>query len=169
MKARGFTLLEFAVSMALFALLAGGLLVRLADYQRESERVAAQGMMGAMRTALAVREAQLKGAGDGAAVAALRQENPFHWLAHLPRNYQGEYYRPRAGLVKEGSWYFDPSDRTVNYVQYRDTFSSEIPKLLIFKVELFREPDPIRTSERSEAEPGFALAQVTGKAASTDH
>jgi len=169
MKMRGFTLLEFAVSMALFSLLAGALLVQLAHYQRESDRVAAQTLVGAMRTALAVRAAQLEGAGDNIGVLALQKENPFHWLAQLPKNYQGEYYRPRAGLVREGNWYFDPSDRTVNFVQYRDTFSTEIPKLLNFKVELFREPDPIRRSERSEAEPGIALAQVTGKAASTDH
>ena len=167
MRTRGFTLLEFAVCMALCALLAGGLLARLAEYQRESQRVAALNMVSAMRTALAVRVAQ--GTGNGAGLNALERENPFHWLAQLPKNYQGEYYRPRAGVVKEGNWYFDPSDRSVNYVQYRDTFSSEIPKLLNFKVELFREPNPATTGARSQAEPGISLAQVTGKAASTDH
>ncbi len=169
MKARGFTLLEFAICMALCALLAGGLLVRLAEYQRESQRVAAMNMVSAMRTALAVRAAQLQGTGSEAALTTLQRENPFHWLAQLPKNYQGEYYRPRAGLVREGNWYFDPSDRTVNFVQYRDTFSSEIPKLLNFKVELFREPNPTRTGARTQAEQGISLAQVTGKAASTDH
>ncbi|WP_288380167.1 type II secretion system protein [uncultured Massilia sp.] len=168
-KTRGFTLLELSICLALCALLAGMLLVRLAQYQRESQRVAAQGMVSAMRTAMAVRAAQLQGAGSGADLDALQRENPFLWLAELPKNYQGEYYRPRPGMVKEGNWYFDPSDRTVNFVQVRDTFSPEIPKLLNFKVELFREPNPNRTGERRESEPGIALAQIAGKAASTDH
>jgi len=169
MKSRGFTLFEFAVCMSLCALMVGSLLMRLAEYQRESDRVAAHTLVGAMRTAMAVRSAQLKGAGDAAGVAALRQENPFHFLAQLPKNYQGEYYRPRAGLVEEGNWYFDPSDRTVNYVQYRDTFSTEIPKLLNFNVELFREPDPSSNDERREAARGIMLSQTNGKAAPLDH
>ncbi len=169
MRSRGFTLLEFAVCMSLCALLAGGLLVRLADYQRESERIAAQGLLGAMRTAMAVRAAQLSATGGAAAVSGLERENPFGWLERLPKNYHGEYYRPRAGLVKQGHWYFDPSDRTVNFVQHSDTFSSEIPKLLKFKVKLLREPDPANTGHRREAEQGLMLAQVTGKPASTDH
>ena len=169
MRSRGFTLLEFAVCMSLCAVLAGGLLLRLAEYQRESQRVAAQGLVSAMRTAMAVRAAQLQGAGDQAGLSTLHQENPFRWLGRFPANYQGEYYRPRAGLVKDGHWYFDPSDRTVNFVPYRDTFSSEIPKLLKFKVELSREPDPTSTGERREAEQGITLTQMTGKPASTDH
>jgi len=169
MRARGFTLLEFAVCMSLCALLSGALLVRLAHYQRESDRVAAQGLLGAMRTAMAVRAAQIGVAGGKGTVNELLLENPFSWLSRLPKNYQGEYYRPGPGLVKEGQWYFDPSDRTVNFVQHSDTFSSEIPKLLKFKVELLREPDPTRTGERREAEQGVTLAQLTEKAASTDH
>lgn len=169
MKPRGFTLLEFAVCMSLCALLAAALLVRLGEYQRESERVAVQGLVGAMRTAMAVRAARLSAAGGEVALNGLQQENPFSWLERLPTNYQGEYYRPRAGLVKEGHWYFDPSDRTVNFVQHSDTFSSEIPKLLKFKVELLREPDPASTGQRREAEQGLMLAQVIGKPASTDH
>jgi prepilin-type N-terminal cleavage/methylation domain-containing protein len=169
MRARGFTLLEFAVCMSLCAVLACGLLLRLAEYQRESQRVAALGTLSAMRTAMAVRAAQLQATGDQVGLNALYQENPFRWLGRLPANYQGEYYRPRAGLVKDGHWYFDPSDRTVNFVQYRDTFSSEIPKLLKFKVELSREPDPTRTGARRQAEQGLMLTQVTGKPASTNH
>ncbi len=167
MRSRGFTLLEFAVCMSLCALLAGGLLTRLADYQRESERVAAEGLLGAMRTALAVRAAQAGAA--GAVKAGLPHENPFLWLEHLPSNYQGEYYRPRAGLIKGGHWYFDPSDRTVNFVPHNDTFSSEIPKLLKFKVELLRELDPPNPGERRQAEQGFTLTQTIGAAESTDH
>ncbi len=161
MRSRGFTLLEFAVCMALCAMLAGGLLLRLAEYQRESQRVAAQGMLAAMRTAMSVRAAQLRSVGGEAAVAGLLRENPFYWLARMPSNYQGEFYRPRAGLVGEGKWYFDPSDRSINFVQRSDTFSSEIPKLLKFKVELLREPDPIRSDERREAEQGLTLARFT--------
>jgi general secretion pathway protein G len=166
-RARGFTLLELAVCVALCTLLAGFLLVRLAEYQRESERVAAHRLAAAMRTAMAVRVAQLGGSAND--LMTLSRENPFRWLARPPKNYQGEFYKPQPGLIKEGHWYFDPSDRTVNFVQHSDTFSSEIPKLLKFKVELLREPDPIRTGERRQAERGIALARVTEKAASTDH
>lgn len=169
MRSRGFTLLEFAVCMSLCAVLACGLLLRLAQYQRESQRVAAMGTLSAMRTAMAVRAAQLQGMGDQTGLNALYQENPFRWLGRLPANYQGEYYRPRTGLIKDGHWYFDPSDRTVNFVQSRDTFSSEIPKLLKFKVKLLGEPDPTSTGERREAEQGITLTRLTGKPASTDH
>lgn len=134
-RCRGATRFEFAVCVVVMGLLAGVLLGRLLEWRAQSERVAAYHVVGALRTALAVREAQLSAAG-GNTTLALARENPMAWLLRRPANYLGEYYAPDLATLRRGAWFFDRNDRTVNYLLASDTFSFQTSKLLKFKVEL---------------------------------
>lgn len=135
-RCRGATRFEFAVCIVVMGLLAGVLLGRLLEWRVQSERAAAYHVLGALRTALAAREAQLVTAAGRDAVLTLLQENPMGWLLRQPANYVGEYYSPDPDMLRRGAWFFDRTDRTVNYVLSNDTFSSKTSKLLKFKVEL---------------------------------
>ncbi|MDK6078060.1 hypothetical protein [Massilia varians] len=135
-RMRGATRFEFAVCVVVMGLLAGGLLGRLLEWRVQSERAAAYHVVGALRTALAVREAQLVTEAGRDAALVLMQENPMHWLLRQPANYIGEYYAPDLETLRRGAWFFDRTDRTVNYVPSNDSFSSRTSRLLKFKVEL---------------------------------
>ena len=135
-REHGATRFEFAVCIVVTGLLAGLLLGRLLEWRAQSERSAAYHVVGALRTALAAREAQLVAAAGRDAALTLLQENPMGWLLRRPANYVGEYYAPDPGMLRRGAWFFDRTDRTVNYVLSNDTFSSGTSKLLKFKVEL---------------------------------
>jgi general secretion pathway protein G len=165
----GFTRFEFAVCAALSAALAGMLLLKIAQYHAQMERAAAMQVVAAARTAMAVRIARVTGRAEAGSLEAIARENPLSWLARMPENYQGEYYRPHPGLIKPGHWYFDRADKSINFLLSSDTFSPGTSNLLKFKVELSREPDPNRSGGRREATRGLILAQVTGRTGSTHH
>jgi general secretion pathway protein G len=135
-RIRGATRFEFAVCVVVTGVLAGMLLGRLLEWRAQSERIAAYHVVGALRTALAAREAQLVTAAGRDAALTLMQENPMSWLLRQPANYVGEYYAPDPEMLQRGAWFFDRMDRTVNYVLSSDTFSSGTSRLLKFKVEL---------------------------------
>lgn len=135
-RSRGATRFEFTVCIVVTGLLAGVLLGRLLEWRVQSERTAAYHVVGALRTALAAREAQLVTTAGRDAAFSLLQENPMSWLIRQPANYLGEYYSPDPATLRGGAWFFDRTDRTVNYVLSSDTFSSGTSNLLKFKVEL---------------------------------
>jgi len=167
--ARGFTLFEFAVCASLCAVLAGTLLSRLRVYQRESERVAVEHVVASIRTALSVRAAREFAAGGEPKLRALAEQNPLSWMGRPPRQYQGEFYRLEADLLKPGHWYFDRSDKSVNFLHSNDTFSPKTSKLLRFKVKLLREPDPNRSGGRREATGGLVFVQLAAPTKSDNH
>lgn len=160
MKTRsgGATRFELAICTVLVAVLATTLLGRLLDYRVESERAAAHQVAGALRSALAARAAQL--AGDAAALAALSQDNPLKLLSRVPANYIGEYYSPDVLTLRKGSWFFDRSDKSVNYLFSRDTISHQKSNLLRFKVEFTRSPQTNRTDRVEGVAQGLALSEV---------
>ena len=168
-RTRGWSRLECAVFALLALLVAGWMLARVLEYRALLERAAAMQVVSAARTGMAVRAARLAGQGGPQALEALAQENPVTWLVHSPRNYQGEYYRPAAGTIKPGHWYFDRADKTINFLQSNDTFSAKTSKLLKFKVELLRELAPAGKHGRNEAILGLVLGQVVDRVASNHH
>lgn len=167
-RARGFSLFELAVCMALVGVLIWGLLHALTESRRQAERVMVRQLVAAVRTALAERSASLLGRGDGAAIAQLMQENPLGLLSVQPGNYLGERYRPAAAELKHGYWYFDRADRSINYLLRHDTFAPETSKLLKFKVKLSPEPLPAGGGGRRKAYQGLSFDLVSDRDTSTE-
>ena len=151
---------EFMVCTVLVAVLTGALLARLLAWREQSERTAAYHVVGALRTALAARAAQAGMARGEGAVAALMQENPMSWLDRTPANYLGEYYSPDLNSLRRGAWFFDRTDKTINYLLGSDTFSSGTSNLLKFKVELSRTSDPSGINGGSRNPGALAIGEV---------
>ena len=157
--------LELAVAAVLAALLAGMLLECLIAYRAEAERVAAKQLISSLRTTLAMRSAQAQAGGGDTALMALVHQNPMRWLVSRPVNYLGEYYSaPKEGLPS-GHWYFDRSAKTLVYLAPENkTFSSGTQKVLVFKVELLRVPDPADASKPRGGSKGLTLDQLDDQA-----
>jgi len=166
--ARGFTLFELTIAAVVLSLLAGVLLNRLVPYIGESEHVAAKQLISSLRTALAVRSAQVVSRGGQDALGALAEENPMFWLADRPKNYIGEYYSPNENDLPKGNWYFDKASKTLVYLSasYK-SFSSEPPKFLRFKVEWLRVSNPVKSEIRSKVTEGLVLEEVDSQLVAT--
>ena len=157
----GATRLELAVATILAAVLAGLLLDRLTAYQGEAERVAVKQLTSSLRTALAVRSAEVVARGEQGGLAALAGQNPMRWLQKTPENYLGEYVAAGTEGLPKAAWYFDRTGQALVYLPSADkSFSSEIQKVLIFKVKLLRVPDPVEASGRREVTAGLVLDQM---------
>jgi general secretion pathway protein G len=156
----GFTLLEFAVAAGLLGLLAAALLSRVLFYHAEAERVAAEQLVGTLRSALQVRAAQASAAPGGQGLGRLADENPIGWLSEKPANYLGEYYAPPLEELPSGNWFYDRRDRSLVYLPaaYK-SFSFQTSKFLKFKVKLFRLPTP-RGGGLGNPNQGIVLDQV---------
>jgi type II secretory pathway pseudopilin PulG len=162
----GFTLLEGAVAAALFALLTAVLVSRLLFYNGEAERVAAEQLIGTLRTALQVRSAHALATRGEAGLAPLVDENPMAWLSGKPDNYLGEFYSPDPRKIPTGNWFFDRSDRSLAYLPNdHESFSIETSKFLKFKVKLILLPNPDASSGRSKVSKGVTLDQVNDRIA----
>jgi type II secretory pathway pseudopilin PulG len=137
----GFSLFEFGVVAAIFALLVGIGANRLLFYQREAQTVAAEQLIVTLRSALQLRVAQLRASQRDDEIAALLDENPIAWLAQPPPNYLGEYYSPDTANLAAGNWYFERRDRQLVFLlTAKNSFSFRSSILLKFKVESLRIP-----------------------------
>ena len=138
---RGFTLLEFAVVVAITALLSTVLLHRLDESRRAAEEAAARQTVAALRTALQVEVARALAQGRADTLATLAGQNPIRLLAHPPVNYLGEFALSEQGRVARHGWVFDPRDKILVYLtSERERFASGKSELPRFKVELSRNP-----------------------------
>jgi general secretion pathway protein G len=138
---RGFTLLEFAIVVAVTALLSTVLLHRLDAYRRAAEEAAARQTVAALRTALQVEAARALAQGRTDSLATLATQNPMRLLARPPANYLGEFALSEQGRVARHGWVFDPRDKILVYLtSERERFASGKSELPAFKVELSRNP-----------------------------
>jgi general secretion pathway protein G len=138
---RGFTLLEFAVVVAITALLSAVLLHRLDESRRAAEEAAARQTVAALRTALQVEVARALAQGRTDTLATLAGQNPIRLLARPPANYLGEFALSAQGRVARHGWVFDPRDKILVYLtSERERFASGKSELPRFKVELSRNP-----------------------------
>jgi general secretion pathway protein G len=138
---KGASLLEFVVTAAIVAILAGFLMKSVWFYQGQAEDVAVRHVVGNVRTALDVKLAQAKLSGKTLDVALLAEENPFNWLKDKPVNYAGEYYAPSDEQIGPGNWCFDRNDKTLVYLlNNRNPLGSSQLKRLKFKVKLLSLP-----------------------------
>lgn len=140
-KARGFTLLEFAVCTVVVAVLTGVLLQRLLDYRERAEMAAVEQLAGVLRSALVLKVGQLQARGRESETALLVGQNPIEWLAEKPRNYAGEFFTPSAQQVEPGNWYFDLKTKSLVYLISKEKkFPQGTAKRINFKVEFSRLP-----------------------------
>lgn len=114
--ARGFTLVELAVAMAVFAVLVGVLLTRVAYYQERAEELAVRQTVEILRVALRLKVSQLYVTNRLQEAGALADDNPIDWLKEKPGNYVGEYFSPEIKDIPAGNWYFDRRDKTLVYL-----------------------------------------------------
>lgn len=113
---RGFTMIELVVAVCIVAITAAVLLGKLRFYQEAAEKAAMQQTVSAIQSALTFRVAEMILRSELDQADGLARENPMAWLARQPPNYAGERVNPMPDEVAPGSWYFDPSDRTLVYV-----------------------------------------------------
>ncbi|QNA88880.1 hypothetical protein G4G28_11000 [Massilia sp. Dwa41.01b] len=167
-KQRGASLFELALGAIAASLLAGVLLNSIITYIGESERVAVKQLIGSLRTALAVRSAQVISTRGEDGLIALAYQNPMDWLMKRPQNYLGEYYAPEKDELPTGNWYFDKVDHTLVYLpSVAKSFSWETSKFLMFKVKFIRVPSPVDSSGRNKVTTGLVLDQIPDQTATT--
>ena len=162
-RQRGFSLFEFGVVAALFALLVGIAANRLHFYQEEAESVAAEQLISTLRVALQLKVAHAVSSGQPEELIVLADANPIAWLEKAPMNYLGEYYSPDKQKLKIGHWYFDRGEKTLVYLlSHRNSFAFRSSILLKFKVESVRLPSiPAKQALAAEIH-NLALVQVVG-------
>ncbi len=155
-KHQGFTLIELAVVVAIVAVLATAILSRALFYQEEAEKVATEQMLGTLRSALHLQIASLLVNGKTNEVTQLIDRNPMDWLAEKPKNYVGEYYTPKPGMVAAGNWYFDLQTKNLIYVvnnqEHLHTAPGEGNKLR-FRAKLVTSLSSASASQGQEAKP----------------
>jgi general secretion pathway protein G len=152
---RGFMLLEFAVTVLVAATVSAFLLNRIGFYREQAELAATHQLVGALRTALQARAAQLQATGQAAALRALADDNPMDLLVNKPANYLGEYDAPDPEKIGRTGWVFDARDKSIVYLlPNAESFSFGTARLLRFKVEFRRTPEQRTLS--------LALNQVSG-------
>jgi general secretion pathway protein G len=162
--ARGFTLLEFAVTVAVAALLSAVLLNRVDFYREQAEMAAVRQLVGALRTALHARAAGLAAAGRGEALRTLAEDNPMNWLVRKPDNYLGEYYAADPARIGRTGWVFDPRDKSLVYLlSSAESFSFGTSRLLKFKVEFLQGDQPAGLAGAGNRKQRLALNQVSGE------
>jgi len=160
-KQRGASLLEFAVSLIVVAILGGLLLQRLWYYQGEAEQVALKMTVANIRSALEIKVAQAKLPGSSLDLTFLTEENPLNLLKVKPVNYAGELYSPSEEDIGAGNWCFDRSDKSLIYLLNNEkSFEDSQSKLLKFKVKLTRLPQRPAKPSGAPDNDGVAFEQV---------
>lgn len=126
-KRRGFTLLELVVVIAIIGILAGVFLKRATYYQELAEKAAMEQVVGALRSALHMKEARIVIDGRLGELEKLALENPMDWLAEQPNNYAGEFFGRQPEEVPPGTWFFDLRDHVLVYYPNRQEHFEPAP------------------------------------------
>lgn len=163
MRQRGFSLFEFAIVAAVFALLFGVALGRMGWYQQAGEQASLQVIQVNLRAALSAQVMALQAQGREADVATLAGANPVLWLERPPSKYAGVLSATQAQSLPAGSWYFAQEEGILVYVLARqETSSNSADGNICFRVESRRLPSKIANAERPLVDhAGVELKEVT--------
>jgi general secretion pathway protein G len=111
----GATLLEFAVAVSVFCILALILLDRMAYYQEWAEKANMEYTAASLKSALLMEFSTLMVEGRMRESSTLLQQNPMDWLAPKPANYIGEFDGAAPDTQSRGIWYYDRGARELVY------------------------------------------------------
>ncbi len=112
-QARGFSLLELVVVIAIIGALLAIALDRLLPYIDEAERVGVVTLESQLQSALMVAAAKRIAGGRAASIVEFDRSNPLQLMLEPPDNYVGELHDPVD--VPRRSWYFDLDTRRLVY------------------------------------------------------
>ena len=139
-SARGFSLLELSIVVAVWAVLFGVFLERLTYYQEAAEHARFESELQSFKTALQLRMAELISANREQELRQLETENPLRWMDKAPATYAGEY----PSTPEPGNWYFDSGTRELVYVpnllRFLTTTEPRRPPQLRFRVRISYQP-----------------------------
>ncbi len=128
----GFTLLELVVVIILISILGMVALDRFWSLRVAAEHATVAQVTGNIRSALGLEVVRYALDNRLADLPRLDGSNPMLLLAQTPIGYIGETSMAPARIT-EGSWYFDPGTKTLNYrVNYRKNFDGpreEFPRI----------------------------------------
>lgn len=151
-SARGFSLLELSVVVAVWAVLFGVFLERLTFYQEAAEHARFESELQSFKTGLQLRMAELISTNRERELRQMETDNPLLWLGQAPATYSGEY----PSNPEPGNWYYDSMTRELVYV----------PNLKRFlKISEFRRPVQLRFRVKISYQPVYAPGgQISGVA-----
>jgi MSHA pilin protein MshA len=133
MGSGGFTLLELVVVIIIIALLLKVAIDRMLGYMVDAERVAMEGVVGGLRSALTIEVAYRIMRDRTATLADLVGTNPMRLAAETPNNYLGEI---AGGTGAPGHWYYDTVAHDLVYrVRNVKSFESAAGDVARFRVE----------------------------------
>lgn len=114
-KSGGFSMLELIVVISVIAILVTIAIDRLLPIRVDAERVAMENVVGALRSAIGMKFAQIVVKKGARGAKTMVGSNPMALLSEQPSNYLGEVDRADPGSMEAGSWYFNKSSRALVY------------------------------------------------------
>lgn len=111
----GFTQYELAVVVLVIAITVVVFLQRALFYHEQAVRAQAQQVIDALSSAVRMQISSLRIKGRETEIPGLIAENPMNQLAQKPPNYIGEFYSAPVWAVSNGNWYFNRSNKILQY------------------------------------------------------
>jgi prepilin-type N-terminal cleavage/methylation domain-containing protein len=141
--ARGFTLLELVLVIAIVGILGSVLLTKLGTTAEFAEKTSMEYTADTRNEALLFEFAHHIIDGSRRDIPALAVANPMSWLARKPANYLGEL-RDTPGKPEElGNWYYDLQSHELVYLVKRgDNFQTDSAGLKRVRYRVALEYDP---------------------------
>lgn len=112
---QGWTRLEFASVVAIFAVMFGVFLNSVRFQQEQAERLVVDLTVMGIRTGLLSEAADRLIKGKGRDTADILKGNPLRWLNGFPTAYQGEFKEAPTQEIPRGSWYFEQKSGELVY------------------------------------------------------
>lgn len=135
---------------------------RLKVYQDEAERVELKWTVAAMRNSVEARTAAMAILGKDQEIQAFIGENPVNFLDRIPRNYLGELHSPSTSELPAGFWFFDKSDKSLNYLlKNGNSLAKGQPNMLKYKIKFKGLPQKqVKSDGTPSSRSGLVLEQV---------